>query len=61
MSSFHTHIPFVELLGMELLKFEDGDHHMSIYPASKNDEFPACNTKPKAGETTVILMSQAIR
>lgn len=42
-------------------KFEDGDHHMSIYPASKNDEFPACKTKPKAGETTVILMSQAIR
>jgi hypothetical protein len=42
-------------------KFVDGDHHMAIYPASKNDDFPACNTKPKAVEATVILMSRAIR
>ena len=30
MSSFHTHIPFVELLGMELLKFEDGEAEIAL-------------------------------
>ncbi|HET7792021.1 MAG TPA: PaaI family thioesterase [Rhizobacter sp.] len=30
MSTFHTHIPFVELLGMELLKFEDGEAEIAL-------------------------------
>ena len=30
MSSFHTHIPFVEHLGFELLKFEDGEAEIGV-------------------------------
>ena len=39
----------------------DMDHHLSIFPASSNDDFPHCDRKPKPTESTVILMSQAIR
>ncbi len=39
----------------------DKDHHLSVFRASKNDDFPHCDSKPKPTEATVILMSQAIR
>lgn len=39
----------------------DRDTVLSVYPATKNDDFPHCETKPKAGEKSVILISRAAR
>lgn len=39
----------------------DKDFRLAIYPAAKLDDFPHCNEKPKAGEKTIVLISQAIR
>lgn len=41
--------------------FRDGDHVLSIFPATSADKFPSCSAKPAKGELTVILRSQAIR
>ena len=41
--------------------FKDGEHHLSIFPAANAGKFPSCSTKPKSGEQTVILRSQALR
>jgi hypothetical protein len=40
---------------------DDKNLRLSIYPATKNDDFPKCGKKPEAGEKTVVLISQAIR
>jgi len=37
------------------------DRSLSIYPAARHADFPHCETKPKAAEKTVILVSRAIR
>jgi hypothetical protein len=39
----------------------DGNRHVTIYPAGKNDKYPSCSKKPKAGEATVVMLSNAIR
>jgi hypothetical protein len=39
----------------------DKDHKLDIYPASRNDRFPHCDTRPEKGERTVILMSNVVR
>ncbi|MBL8921311.1 MAG: hypothetical protein JNJ54_20800 [Myxococcaceae bacterium] len=42
--------------------FTDGkDLRLSVYPASKHDEFPKCDQRPTADEKVVVLISQAIR
>jgi hypothetical protein len=38
-----------------------GDRHVTIYPAASNDKLPHCETKPKAGEQTVVMLSTAAR
>ena len=37
------------------------NHSLSVYPATQNDAFPSCATKPARGETTVIRISTAAR
>lgn len=39
----------------------DRDHHVSIYAAKNNDAFPSCETKPKAGEATIVMLSTSAR
>jgi uncharacterized protein (TIGR00369 family) len=56
MSSFHTHIPFVELLGMELLKFEDGQSEIAL---TLREEL--CNSWSVAhGGVTMTLLDVAM-
>jgi hypothetical protein len=38
-----------------------GDRHVTIYPAASNDKLPSCETKPKATEKTIVMLSTASR
>jgi len=56
MSSFHTHIPFVEMLGFELLKFEDGESEIAL---TLREEL--CNSWSVAhGGVTMTLLDVAM-
>jgi hypothetical protein len=39
----------------------DADRHVTIYPVASNDKLPSCETKPKAGEQTIVMISTAAR
>lgn len=39
----------------------DADRHVTIYPAAANDKLPHCETKPKAGEQTLVMISTTAR
>lgn len=39
----------------------DKDRHVTVYLASKADKFPSCETKPKTGEVTIVMLSTAVR
>ena len=41
--------------------WSDGDRRLVVYPASQNEAFPSCATKPVRGENTVIQISSAAR
>jgi len=38
-----------------------GDRHVTIYPVASNDKLPHCETKPKTGEQTIVMLSTASR
>ncbi len=39
----------------------DADRHVTIYPASSESKLPHCETKPKSGEPTIVMLSTAAR
>jgi hypothetical protein len=40
---------------------DDKDFRLAIYAATAVDDFPRCTEKPKPGEQTIVLISQATR
>lgn len=39
----------------------DADRHLTIYPVASEGKLPHCDTKPKAGEQTIVMLSTAAR
>jgi hypothetical protein len=47
--------------GGRMLRAADGSSVVTLITVAKAENIPSCDTKPKKGEKTVILVSKAVR